>query len=179
MIRPSFVRRIGALLIDYGLILGWMAVVALVSSVVALLSGGFANWLAWGTTMAQLAGFVVLVLPVGVYLFATESSARQATVGKRTLRMRVVALDGTRASRARILVRTVVKLLPWEIAHFFVWNVVDVATSGTVTFPGWLVAGLVVADTIPVVYVLVVALQRDRRGPHDLAAGTRVISAAR
>jgi uncharacterized RDD family membrane protein YckC len=174
--RPSFLRRIAALLIDYCLILGWMAVIAVVSSVIALSTGGFANWLAWGTAAAQLAGFLVLVLPVGVYLFLTESSTRQATLGKRALRMRVVGMDGKRASRGRILVRTIVKLLPWEFAHFMVWNVVDVASRGGAAFPGWLVAGLVVADAIPVGYVLVVALQHDRRGPHDLVAGTRVVS---
>jgi uncharacterized RDD family membrane protein YckC len=119
---------------------------------------------------------VILVLPVGIYLFATESSRRQATVGKRVLRMRVVALDGSRASGWRILVRTIVKLLPWELAHFFVWHTVDIASrGGAVEFPVWLTVGLVVADVLPVIYILVVLLQRDRRGPHDLIAGTRVV----
>jgi uncharacterized RDD family membrane protein YckC len=175
--RPTFLRRIAALLIDYALILGWMAVVALASVIVALVSGGFTNWLTWGVGLAELAGFVILVLPVGIYLFLTESSRRQATVGKRVLRMRVVALDGSRAPAWRILVRTIVKLLPWELAHFFVWHTVDIASrGGDVIFPVWLTVGLVVADVLPVVYVLVVLLQRERRGPHDLIAGTRVVT---
>ena len=41
--------------------------------------------------------------------------------------MRVVAVDGTRAPAWRILVRTAVKLLPWEVAHFMVWNTVAAA----------------------------------------------------
>ena len=86
MTRPGFLRRIAALLIDYALILGWMAIVAAVSAGIALATGGYANWLAWGVGVAELLGFVVLVLPVGIYLFVTESSARQATVGKRVLR---------------------------------------------------------------------------------------------
>jgi uncharacterized RDD family membrane protein YckC len=176
MTRPAFLRRIAALLIDYALILGWIAVVAGVSALLAAAAGGYANWLAWGTTVAELLGFVVLVLPVGVYLFLCERSSRQATVGKRALRMRVVAVDGSRPSARRILVRTVVKLLPWEIAHFFVWHAVAVVSTGATEFPGWLLAGLIVADVLPVVYVLVVAFQRDRRGPHDLAAGTRVVT---
>ena len=175
MTRPRFLRRIAALLIDYAVILGWIAVVILASAVVALISGGFADWLSWGTTIAELLGFVVLVLPVGIYLFVTESSSRQATLGKRVLRMRVVAVDGSRASAGRILVRTIVKLLPWEFAHFLVWHTVDALAKG-VEFPGWLVAGLIVADLLPVAYVLTVALQRDRRGPHDLVAGTRVVT---
>ena len=88
----------------------------------------------------------------------------------------MVAIDGSRASWGRILVRTVVKLLPWEIAHFFVWQTVDVVSQGAVAFPAWLVAGLVVANFLPVAYVLTVAVQRDRRGPHDLIAGPRVVT---
>ena len=176
MTRPSFLRRIAALLIDYALILGWVAVVAGVSGLVALLSGGYADWLSWGVGVAELLGFVVLVLPVGVYLFVSESSGRQATVGKRALRLRVVGVDGSRAGAPRILVRTVVKLLPWEFAHFFVWHTVDAVSHGAAEFPLWLLCGLIAADVLPVIYVLVVALQRDRRGPHDLAAGTRVVT---
>lgn len=178
-VRPPFLRRIAALLIDYLLILVWMGVVAVVSALVALASGGYANWLAYGTTVAQLLGFVVLVLPVGVYLFVAEASRRQATLGKRAMRLEVVDLEGGRPRAWRILVRTIVKLLPWEIAHFFVWHTVAYATSGVVVFPVWLYVGLVVADLLPVAYVLVVALQRDRRGPHDLVAGTRVVRVAR
>lgn len=174
MIRPGFLRRIAALLIDYALILGWMAIIAALSTGIALATGGYANWLAWGTGVAQLLGFAVLVLPVGIYLLATESSSRQATVGKRVMKMRVVARDGSRASAWRILVRTIVKLLPWEVAHFFVWHTVAVA-SGDGVFPAWLVAGLIVADVLPVAYVLTVLLEPDRRGPHDLVAGTRVV----
>ncbi|MEO8262283.1 MAG: RDD family protein [Pseudolysinimonas sp.] len=176
MSRPSFIRRIAALLIDYALILGWMAVVAGASALIALVSGGYADWLAWGVGVAELLGFVVLVLPVGVYLFASESSRRQATLGKRALRLRVVRVDGSRPGAARILVRTLVKLLPWEIAHFFVWHTVDVFSRGATEFPPWLLAGLIVADVLPVAYVLIVAVQRERRGPHDLIAGTRVVT---
>lgn len=176
MTRPGFFRRIAALLIDYALIIGWVALVASVSALVALVSGGYANWLELGTGIAQLLGFVVLVFPVGVYLLLTEASTRQATLGKRVLRMRVVERDGSRASFWRILVRTVVKLLPWEIAHFFVWHTVAAVSDGG-AFPAWLVAGLIFADLLPVAYVITVLLQPQGRGPHDLVAGTRVVRA--
>ena len=50
--------------------------------------------------------------------------------------------------------RTVVKLLPWEIAHFFVWHTVAAVAPGDGVFPPWLIVGLVVADMLPVAYVL-------------------------
>lgn len=175
MTRPGFWRRIAALLIDWLLILSWMAVLFGASMVIVVTTGSLPNWLAYGTAVAQLIGFAVLVLPVGIYLWATESSAAQATVGKRAMGLRVVTLEGGRPGRGRILVRTVVKLLPWEWAHFWVWQLMAIVLTGGTDVPGWIVAGLTSAYLVPLVYILVVAFQRDRRGPHDLVAGTRVV----
>jgi len=173
--RPGFGARVLALVVDYGLILGYMAALGLMTLIGYLVTGELFNWLSLGVVGAELLGFGVLVLPVGVYLFLSESSARQATVGKRALGLRVVAMSGERPSRPRILVRTIVKLAPWEVAHFFVWHTVALASTGETAFPAWLLAGLIVADVLPLIYVLCVLLQKDRRGPHDLVAGTRVV----
>jgi uncharacterized RDD family membrane protein YckC len=143
--------------------------------IVLAVTGSLPNWLENGTAVAQLLGFATLVLPVGIYLWATESSRSQATVGKRALGLRVVTMDGGRPSRARILVRTVVKLLPWEWAHFWVWQLMAIVLTGGTEIPGWVVAGLISSQVLPVAYVLCVAFQRARRGPHDLVAGTRVV----
>jgi hypothetical protein len=72
---------------------------------------------------------------------------------------------------------TVVKLLPWELAHFFVWHTAAIADGRQVAYPWWLQAGLLGSIAAPIGYVLVVALRRDGRGPHDLVAGTRVVAA--
>ena len=174
--RPSFARRVTALVVDYGLVLGWMAVVASCALISWLVTGRLADWQEFGVGGAQALGFVVLVVPVGIYLFACEASRTQATLGKRVMRLRVIdERSGGRPAPWRILLRTVVKLAPWEFAHFVVWQVVAEATGESSVFPVWLIVGLLLANVIPVVYVVVVALQRERRGPHDLAAGTRVI----
>jgi uncharacterized RDD family membrane protein YckC len=152
-----------------------MAVLFGASMALLAITGSLPNWLANGTAVAQLLGFAVLVLPVGIYLWATESSRWQATIGKRALGMRVVTLDGARPGRGRILGRTAVKLLPWEWAHFWVWQLMAIVLTGGTEFPGWLIAGLISSQLLPVAYVLCVALQRDGRGPHDLVAGTRVV----
>lgn len=134
--RPTFWARVAALLLDYGIILGWMAILAAATLALSAITGGFFNWLSLGTAGAQALGFLLLVLPVGIYLYASEASSRQATVGKRVLRLKVVeASTGGRPSRSRILVRTVVKLLPWEIAHFAVWNIVALVAAEDEAFP--------------------------------------------
>lgn len=177
--RPTFGVRLLALLIDYALILGWMALLAVATLIQYAITGDFFNWLVLGTAGAQLLGSLLLVLPVGVYLYLGEASTHQATVGKRALRLRVVtAAHGGRPSRTRILVRTVIKLLPWEIAHFAVWNIVAVTTTQDAPFPPWLTVTVAFADVLPFIYIAVVAFQKDRRGPHDLVAGTRVVRCA-
>lgn len=175
---PSFGRRLLALLIDYALIVAYLIVLVLGALLVARITGTFTDWLAFGTFGAELLGFVFLVLPVGVYLYAGEASARQATVGKRVLGLRVVLeADGERPGRVRILVRTVIKLIPWEFAHFFVWQAA--ASAGLAVFPSWITVGIAAANLLPIVYLVCVLVQRDKRGPHDLVAGTRVIVAPR
>ncbi|MDX2375223.1 RDD family protein [Microbacterium sp. LRZ72] len=174
--RPPFWVRVAALLIDYALILGWMAVLAVVALISYAITGRFFDWLALGTAGAQVRGFALLVLPVGIYLFASEASSHHATVGKRVLRLQVVeASTGSLPSRTRVLVRTVVKLLPWEIAHVAVWNIVGLLAADDPVFPIWLLVLMVVANVLPLAYIAMVAFQKDGRGPHDLAAGTRVI----
>ncbi|MBT2496011.1 RDD family protein [Microbacterium sp. ISL-59] len=176
LLRPKSGIRLLALLVDYAVILGWMATLALVTVILTAITGEMFNWLELGTAGAQLLGFLLLVLPVGVYLFLGESSSRQATLGKRALGLRVVdARNGDRPSRPRILVRTIVKLLPWEIAHFAVWHTIAIVAEGGSEFPAWLMIVLVAADVLPLVYVAFVLFQKDRRGPHDLIAGTRVV----
>lgn len=174
--RPPFGARLLSLLIDYALILVYLVLLALAALAVAALTGGLYDWLELGTGGAELLGFVVLVLPVGVYLYLCEASERQATVGKRALRLRVVdAATGGRLPKSRVLLRTAVKLLPWEVAHFMIWQAVGFTAAEAAGFPAWLTVGLISANVLPILYVVMVLLQRDRRGPHDLAAGSKVI----
>lgn len=174
--RPALWSRVLASLVDYLVILGWMLALAATVALLRLSTGKFCNWLVLGPAGAQLLGFAVLVLPVGIYLFLTESSATQATLGKRRLQLQVVdGRTGERASTPRILLRTAVKLLPWEIAHFSVWNFAAIASTGSTTFPVWLYTAAVVANVLPAVYLLMLGVQREGRGPHDLAAGTKVV----
>jgi uncharacterized RDD family membrane protein YckC len=174
--RPAFGVRLLSLLIDYALILAYLVVLGLVALGTYALTGSLFDWLSLGTGGAELLGFIILVLPVGVYLYLCEASERQATVGKRVLSLRVVgAATGGTLTKPRVLVRTIVKLLPWEVAHFMVWQAVAVTATGATDFPVWLTVGMVVANVLPLLYIGMVLFQKDRRGPHDLIAGSKVI----
>jgi uncharacterized RDD family membrane protein YckC len=176
--RAPLGRRILAMLIDYAIILGWVAI--LLGGTLAIdfvVFGGVVNLFdTVGIAGSEAVAFASLTLPVGVYLWATESSGRHATVGKRAMGLRVLGTDGSSPSAAAVLLRTIVKLLPWEFAHFFVFQVTyyGLYLGRPGSAPPWVSAGLVAANLIPLVYAGCVVLTPSRRGPHDFAAGTVV-----
>lgn len=174
--RVSAKQRVSALLLDYLVILGWMAVLGLGSLMVTALSGGYPDVLGTlGPVGAQAVFFLLLTLPVGLYLYLGESGPAQATWGKRRLGLTVTRADGTRPSRGQVAVRTVVKLLPWEAAHTFIWQMQAVfyRSGYDADVPVWIFAGLNVVLIAVVVY-LAMSLLGGRRGPHDRASSTVV-----
>ncbi|MFE7632240.1 RDD family protein [Kocuria sp. NPDC057446] len=121
--RVSAKQRVAALLLDNLVILGWMALLAVGSLVPNALSGGDPDVLGvLGPVDAQAVFFLLLTLPAGLYLYFGESSSAQASSGKQRLGLMVRRIDGHRPSRGQVAIRTVVKLLPWEVAHTFVWQ---------------------------------------------------------
>jgi uncharacterized RDD family membrane protein YckC len=122
----------------------------------------------------QFIGFITLTLPVGLYFYFTESSKRRASLGKRAVKISVKSMTGT-VSKQQIAVRTIIKLLPWEFAHAFVHQVVFYSQNNG-TPPLWVMAGLSMANILPLIYLGFVIFRKDHRGPHDLAAQTIVSS---
>lgn len=118
--------------------------------------------------------FLALTVPVALYFALSEASRAGATLGKRALGLRVVALEGGRVSPGRSLARSAIKLAPWEVAHTALWQ-----TPGQpfVSPPAAAnVAGYILALGAAALYggALFVG---DRRTPYDHIAGTRVVSA--
>ena len=64
-------------------------------------------------------GFVLATvsLPVWLYFIVFEAGARHATPGKRIFSLEVASLEDEPITLWRIIVRTLVKLLPWELTH--------------------------------------------------------------
>lgn len=176
---PSFARRFQALLIDYLVILAWMGILFVAAYTWFAAVGRFPDYLGmFGPIGAQAIFFFLLTLPVGLYLYSTEASVHHATIGKRKLGLAVASAKGGAPRRRHIAVRTIVKLLPWEIAHTFVWQLqYFLYKHGYETQPPvWILVGLSGAVFLAAIYVAMVALRRDGRGPHDLAAHTKVLS---
>lgn len=177
--KPLLRKRFAALGYDYLVILGWMGVVGIVSLGTYLALGHMPDYLgALGPVGSQALFFLVLTLPVALYLFATESGPRHATFGKRKMGLCVVGRNGHVPTKKQILARTFVKLLPWEMAHTFVWQMQYVFyREGYDAMPElWIFVGLNAATALAVLYVAMVMFRRDGRGPHDIVARTQVVS---
>jgi uncharacterized RDD family membrane protein YckC len=74
--------------------------------------------------LGQLIGFLILTLPISLYFALSEAAPRQATWGKRRMGLQVTRKSGAPISKARSLVRTAVKFLPWELSHTLIWQLV-------------------------------------------------------
>ena len=163
-------RRLGAYAVDaallfvaFGLLLG--SAVGFVLYLTVGLEWMQNGWLFWAFV------FTVMSLPLWLYYSLCESGVRQATIGMRLLGLRVTGLDGERISFGRALLRTVVKLIPFEVNHAVMFLPVPLASESNPAFrPGFILIGVLM-----IVYLASVILTRRNQSIHDLVAGTLVV----
>lgn len=162
--------RILALLIDFVLILAYVGVLTgVVLSFFYFIIGGIPTL---SMNAAHAIGFLTLTLPVAIYFILYELSPRHASFGKQKAKLKVRSSDGKPLTAKQVIVRNIIKFLPWEYAHTLIYILILVpgATSSTP-----LLFGLIVANIIPLVYVCFILFRKDHRGPHDLVSGTIVV----
>ncbi len=124
---------------------------------------------------AQLSDSLMFDIPVILYFALFEASPRQATPGKRRLGLRVVTETGARLSVPRAVVRTVLKFLPWEIAHTSIWHTPGWplhAQPTTLNYIGYLSTYALLG-----VYLLSLLFSRSRQTLYDQITHARVIVA--
>ena len=160
-------NRLLAWIIDWLCILIWVAVVAAVG--ITLYVTGVTRGI--DSVTGNIVGFVTLVAPVTVALAWRESSARQATPGKRARRLAVRSnADGTRISFGRALARNALKIaVPWELGH----TVAFTLATGHGIVPAWIVPIIALTYALPIVYVVTLFVG-DGRTLYDRIAGTVV-----
>ena len=162
--RSVFIRRVGAYLLDIMLLF------------VVLGPLGFAaqQLIAWTPVTGPEIWHTLLLnfsLPVWLYFIVCESSPRGATIGKRLVGLRVQRTDAAKPGRLQIVLRTAVKLAPWELVHVASFALAS-ADGRFTTLQASLLA---MAWMLMLVYLLWVWRTAGRRGPHDRLAGTTVV----
>jgi uncharacterized RDD family membrane protein YckC len=167
-------KRLAAFLLDYLVILGYLLALYGISLGVRSVSGielaGRPNPL-----VMDLIAFSLAVLPTLLYFALQESGGAQATWGKRKVSIRVVTLNGEKLSPGQALVRSTLKLVPWQLAHTSLFHI-----------PGWpispeapgplVIVGLVTAQVLVLAYILSLLLAPMHRTPYDWASGAIVIA---
>jgi uncharacterized RDD family membrane protein YckC len=164
--------RLRASAVDLLAIWAWLGAAAALSRLPVLRRTGYAALFRRPATV-DAAQFATGVLPVALYLAAGEAGRAHATRGKRAAGLVVLGRDGLPPGRRRILVRTAVKLLPWQLAHLAVTRAAGVGVARSPKLAG---AGFGVALATAGVSVGLAASRPDGRALHDLAAGTRVVA---
>jgi len=115
--------RAGAFALDYLLIFLYLLVVTVIGVTLNRLQPTWAQTVFATPLSSQFASFLLVTLPVSLYFALGEASPAEATWGKRRAGLRVVRTDGSRLSVGRSLARTVLKFIPWELAHTMIWQV--------------------------------------------------------
>jgi len=118
----GFWQRAKAFALDYFIILGYLILITLLFLTVNRLTSGL-QWLFASRIQAQVTVFLLLTLPVTLYFAIGESSVRQATWGKQRLGLKVTDTKGNKISFWRAFVRTLLKVIPWEISHTLIWKI--------------------------------------------------------
>ncbi|MCD7034416.1 RDD family protein [Metabacillus sp. GX 13764] len=164
----SLKKRFLAALIDYGVIVLYIVFLAGVS----LLFYRFNGMPAFNRLQQELVSFGTLLLPVTCYFVFMEGSSRSGSIGKNIFRLYLCCKSRDRCSYFQLIIRNIVKLLPWQLAHSFIFS--GMGRGWEMGAADWIMIAAVYV--IPLISVLLVCLRRDRRSLHDLAANTRVFA---
>ncbi|MBM7552010.1 RDD family protein [Thalassobacillus pellis] len=165
----SFQSRIYAFLIDYVLIASYGVLV--VGGISFLLWTDMERLFSESPAIAQLLGFFMMTLPVSLYFIISEQSSWQGSWGKRVLGLHVINKAGGRIGVFQSAIRSAVKFLPWEIAHFGIWRLVM-----PTDFPeGAALFALSAANLTAIAYLVFPLFNEKRKNIYDMAAGTTVI----
>ena len=164
---PSIARRLASWGWDYLLILGWLLFVFLVLGLPQIL-----RWIdltpVWTDQNSADVGITILtVLPYFAYLYLTELKRPHATWGKRRAGLTVTDDDGAPPKSSAVLIRNLVKVMPWQLGHM---GTMRLATSSEVTTT----AIALEVSSLTLLALIVVPILLRRRGVHDLLAGTQV-----
>jgi uncharacterized RDD family membrane protein YckC len=141
--RGAAIRRLSAFAVDWFVLVLWGSVIF---GAMMIATGGNppkpeSPW------TGQVMSLLTMTVPFTLYFALCESSAMQASLGKRTLGLVVSRESGGRLSFGSALLRNAVKLTPWEFGHMVAWQSVFAGEAG---FPAWVWGPAIIAFVGPV-----------------------------
>ena len=116
-----------------------------------------------------IAAIMSFSIPAWSYFLLSDLSSRGMTLGKRWLKVNVHSTNSNKINFNRALLRTAIKLLPWELAHIFGFALADVISQAALS------VGLIAANLLIVIYLAILVKNGGKRSLHDIFAKTEVI----
>jgi len=147
---PASLRdRLLAFALDYVVIAAYLAALVALGIAVSRVAPQVSRTLFGGPISGEASGFLLITLPVALYFALSEASTRQATWGKARIGLRVTDLAGARLGLARSLARTGLKFVPWELAHWCIWQITFAADQSSPLYTaGFLVVWVLVGANL-------------------------------
>ena len=175
LVPASLWRRIGAFGLDYIPIAAYLAALTGVVALLRLTPLATRLGRVYADPYAgQLAGTLAFDLPVMAYFTLFEASGWEATPGKRRLGLRVVTTTGDRVSLPQAAARTLLKFLPWEIAHTSIWHTPGWPQHAQPTAANYV--GYALVYVLGTVYIITLLRSDKRQTLYDRLAHTRVVA---
>lgn len=171
-VSPPVLKRLAAYACDCAILAAVLMPVHFLA-MGAIMEGARPEWSKSGPLL-WLFVLATYSLPVWFYFIWMESKPAGQTIAKRWFGIQVVTRHGGPVPRKAIILRTAVKLLPWEILHATLMLPVpafDAAHEDLVTRPGMTIQFFLVAS-----WLVTVLVTQGNRAVHDFLAGTFVIT---
>jgi len=116
-----------------------------------------------------IAAVMSFSIPTWSYFLFSDRSSNGMTVGKRLLKVKVISQNQNGINFGRALLRTAIKLLPWELAHIFGFALADFVSQTAFS------AGLITANILIIIYLVILVLHAGKQSLHDFFARTEVV----
>jgi uncharacterized RDD family membrane protein YckC len=113
---------------------------------------------------------VTATLPFLIYFAWTQSSAKQATLGMRLLKIKVADLENRRISFRTAILRSAIMLIPFELNHAIMFHLASFDSPPTLIY--WVASGFV--WILMMVYLVSIFVTKHSQSIHDVMISTVV-----
>jgi len=164
--KKQLINRILAWTVDFVIIVFYAFLLFIATQLCFEFSQGEIN-----PYLGQLIGFLTLTLPVVTYSYLTERSKWKATIGKRLFNL-TVDKNELKTTKS-VLLRNVLKYLPWELAHTGVhWIIYFESVDKEVPIWTWTI--LIIPQVIVFLYFVSIIFSKGQDSIYDRISGTRL-----
>lgn len=165
-----WIKRLLAYWLDFVML---AAVLIGMQGFIYVLFSGFPYTLLTEGFQIELWVLLTMSLPVWLYFIWLER-IRQRTIGKRLFQLIVANRQGSPIGWGQAILRTFVKLLPWEMTHLIVLVPEPWWSAETPQNVHW----ILVPNAAIVLYIAVLISTKGKKGLHDYVAQTQVTESA-